>query len=417
MEIANPGWRVNTFFHPARDVIPAILKPMMNALLDSRLEKRSKKTDRPVIKNAAAVLGAAGQIGPAPEGKRFENKWFAGCPAVGGGRNLFAVGILFPYIPDMPMAQVRTSSLILIAAALASSSVQGEQKGPARRLLIADDSVKRLAIVSPDGSLEWELPIGAIHDAQLLPNGNILTQLGWQRVVEVNRGKEIVWEYDSGRMNGNEGRKVEVHAVQRLPDGLTLIAESGPSRLIEVDREGTIRREIKLKVDHPDAHSETRLARKLANGNYLVAQERDGFVREYDRDSRLVWEFEVPLFGRERKGGHGPEAFGNAVFSAERLPNGNTLIGTGNGHSVLEVTPQKKIVWKVEQNDLKGITLAWVTRVERLPNGNTLIGNCHAGPDSPQFIEVTPDKKVVWTFCDFKNFGNSTPVQIVLGQR
>ncbi|NJS13674.1 MAG: hypothetical protein HC788_02470 [Sphingopyxis sp.] len=50
-----------------------------------------------------------------------------------------------------------------------------------RRLLVADDSVKRLAIVAPDGSLEWELKIGAIHDAQLLPNGNILTQLGWQR--------------------------------------------------------------------------------------------------------------------------------------------------------------------------------------------------------------------------------------------
>ena len=55
--------------------------------------------------------------------------------------------------------------------------------------------------------------------------------------------------------------------------------------------------------------------------------------------------------------------------------------------------------------------------MERLPNGNTLIGNCHAGPDNPQFIEVTPDKEVVWTFRDFKNFGNSTPVQIVLGQR
>jgi hypothetical protein len=80
----------------------------------------------------------------------------------------------------------------------------------------------------------------------------------------------------------------------------------------------------------------------------------------------------------------------------------------------LEVTPKKEIIWKVEQNDLPGITLAWVTRVERLPNGNTMIGNCHAGPDNPQFIEVTPDKKVVWTFKDFTNFGNSTPVQAVL---
>ena len=131
----------------------------------------------------------------------------------------------------------------------------------------------------------------------------------------------------------------------------------------------------------------------------------------------MVWEYEVPLFGKARKGGHGPEAFGNSVFSAIRLANGNTLLGGGNGHSVLEVTPNKEIIWKVEQHDLPGITLAWVTRVERLPNGNTLIGNCHAGPENPQFIEVTPEKKVVWTFEDFKNFGNSTPVQAVLEKR
>ena len=122
----------------------------------------------------------------------------------------------------------------------------------------------------------------------------------------------------------------------------------------------------------------------------------------------------MPLFGKERKPGHGPEAFGNFVFSAIRLPNGNTLIGGGNGHCVLEVTPDKEIVWKVDQHDLPGITLAWVTTVERLANGNTVFGNCHAGPDNPQFIEVTKDKKVVWTFKDFKNFGNSMPVQVAL---
>ena len=36
------------------------------------------------------------------------------------------------------------------------------------------------------------------------------------------------------------------------------------------------------------------------------------------------------------------------------------------------------------------------------------------GPNNPQFIEVTKDKKVVWTFKDWKNFGDSMPVQAVL---
>jgi hypothetical protein len=215
-------------------------------------------------------------------------------------------------------------------------------------------------------------------------------------------------------MNGNEGKRVEVHAFQRLPGGRTMIVESGPARILEVDQEGKVQREIKLKVNHPNPHSDTRLVRKIAGGNYLVAHESDGFVREYDAAGRIVWDYEVPLFGKPRKDGHGPEAFGNSLFSAIRLAGGNTLIGGGNGHCVLEVTPKKEIVWKVEQNDLPGITLAWVTRVERLPNGNTLIGNCHAGPDNPQFIEVTPAKKVVWTFKDWKNFGNSMPVQALL---
>jgi Mal s 1 allergenic protein-like len=305
-------------------------------------------------------------------------------------------------------------TLTLCHGAVRAGDAGVTQTGPLRRLLAADDSTRRLAIIARDGSVEWEIKVGAIHDAAVLPGGNILLQQGWTKVVEVTPEKQVVWEYDAAKMNDNDGRPVEVHAFQRLDDGRTMIAESGRARIIEVNSEGKLLHEIKLKVNHPSAHSDTRLVRKIANGNYLVAHESDGAVREYDGAGHIVWEYEVPLFGRERKPGHGPEAFGNAVFSAIRLANGNTLIGGGNGHCVLEVTPKNEIVWKIEQHDLPGITLAWVTRIERLPNGNTLIGNCHAGPDNPQFIEVTSDKNVVWTFRDFKNFGNSMPVQMVL---
>lgn len=167
-------------------------------------------------------------------------------------------------------------------------------------------------------------------------------------------------------------------------------------------------------VRNPHPHADTRNARKTAAGTYLVAHERDGVIREYDGDGTVIWEYDVPLFGREKRGGHGPEAFGDQAYSAVRLANGNTLVGTGNGHAVLEVNPAGEIVWKVEQNDLPGITLAWVTQVECRPDGNTLIVNCHAGPAQPQIVEVTPDKRVVWTFKDFTTFGNSLPVAVVL---
>jgi hypothetical protein len=300
-------------------------------------------------------------------------------------------------------------SLLVLLTASPSAQAAG------RKVLAADYSKKRIAIVNEAGKVEWEHPIRQSHDLHLLPTGNILFQTSWREIVEMTPDKKIVWKYDAGKMNGNEGKKVEVHAFQRLDGGLTMIAESGPGRIIEVDMQGRIRREVKLKLDQSNAHSDTRLVRKTRAGTYLVSHENDTCVREYNSEGKVIWEYEIPMFGKEAKRGHGLEAYGNRVYSAIRLPNGNTLIGTGNGHSVLEVTPGKKVVWSIHQNDLEGIQLAWVTTVARLPNGNTVIGNCHAGPENPQIIEVTSEKEVVWSFKDFDLFGNALASSEVLG--
>jgi hypothetical protein len=305
-------------------------------------------------------------------------------------------------------------SVRLAMALLAVVCLRGQGAEVRHRILAADYSTKRMAIVDAGGNIEWETSIRDIHDMHVLPNGNILCQLGWTRVVEISPDKEIVWSYDSSKSNGNEGKRVEVHAFQPLADGRIMIVESGPGRILEIDRKGKIHREIALKRNSPSAHSDTRMARKTDAGTYLVCQESDGAVREYNASGSVIWDYPVPLFGREPKPGHGPEAFGNSVFGAIRLDNGNTLIATGNGHSLIEVTPSKEIVWAIHQDDLPGIRLAWVTTVAQMPNGNIVFGNCHAGPDNPQIIEVTRDKKVVWTFKDFEHFGNALPVSLVL---
>ncbi|KAB2653392.1 MAG: hypothetical protein DVB31_17485, partial [Verrucomicrobia bacterium] len=100
---------------------------------------------------------------------------------------------------------LRYATLAAICATVPLLCLHAEQTGPKRRLLAADDSTGRLAIVAPDGSLEWETKVSAIHDAWLLPNGNILLQQGWTRVVEMSPDKKTVWEYDAAKMNGNEG--------------------------------------------------------------------------------------------------------------------------------------------------------------------------------------------------------------------
>jgi outer membrane protein assembly factor BamB len=319
------------------------------------------------------------------------------------------------FLDSLEPGMIRLSLLSCLACLLLSADggfATADQL--ARSFYAADSSKGLLARVEDSGEISWRYKIGPLHDLHLLPNGNLLLQTSWTRIVELDpKDNRVVWEYDA-KTNGNENRKVEVHAFQRLAGGLTMIAESGPGRIIEVDREGKIQKEFPLKIEKPHVHHDTRLVRKLDDGHFLVCHENDGAVREYDATGRVVWDYQVPLFGKSRQDGHGPEAFGNQCFAAVRLKNGNTLISTGNGHGVIEVTPEKKIVWSVHQDDLPGIKLAWVTTLQVLKNSHIVLGNCHAGADHPQLIEITKDKKVVWSFNNFKDFGNSLTNSIII---
>lgn len=284
---------------------------------------------------------------------------------------------------------------------------------PAQYKLLAQDR-NHVVVLNAKGDVEWEYPCKyTSHDIDLLPNGNYLLHTSDTTIVEVTPDKRVVWQHESKPTPGHKA--IQIHAFQRLANGNTMISESGNARIIEVDKDDKIVKEFPLTVDHPSSHSDTRLVRKLDNGHYLVAHENDGTVREYDENGKVVWSYKLDLAGRPESPGHGPEGHGNHVYSAYRLPNGNTLIGGGNNNRVIEVTPDGKIVWSVDHDELPGITLAWVTMLEVLPNGNVLIGNCHAGPKNPQLIEVTRDKKVVWSLNDFKNLGNATAATELLG--
>ncbi len=271
-----------------------------------------------------------------------------------------------------------------------------QQSGPPRTFFAADYQKKIAAVIQADDSVAMELPIGDIHDAQPLADGHWLLQTTFQNVIEVDAEGKEVWKYEAGKTDA--GGPIEIHAFRRLDNGLTMIAESGAARIIEVDRDGKILHTIPLTVPAPDPHRDTRLVRPTPDGHYLVAHEALGLVREYDRQGKIVWEYNV----------------GSKLYSAVRLKNGNTLIGTGDGHRVVEVSPDKKIVWELTEKELPGIQLAWITMVDRLPNGNTWIVNCHAGPENPQVLEVSPDKKLVWSFKDFERFGNALPVAVPL---
>jgi len=281
------------------------------------------------------------------------------------------------------------------------------QPTPVSHRLLACDKGKAGVLRDSTGKLEWQTPLPFVaHDVSYLPNGNVLMPISGNTIVErTPDGKEVFKHV--GTPKAPYTGSVEIHAFQRLPSGLTMIAETGNKRIIEVDKDDKIVVETPLTVDKPDAHRDTRMARKLANGHYLVCHENDGMVREYEpKTGKVVWSYALDMDGLPETPTH--QGHGTHVFGAIRLPNGNTLIACGDGNRVIEVNKKGKEVWRVGTTELPGIHLYWVTTLQLLPNGNIVIGNTHAGPENPQLIEVTHDKakKVVWTFQNFTDFGN-----------
>ena len=194
------------------------------------------------------------------------------------------------------MTTPRVLFAALALAALPSFAADTLPPGPPYRLLAQDKG--KVAILGPDGKIEWEVPLRhTAHDIQLLPNGNILLPTDNVTVVEMTPAKKIVWKHVSRPQAPYKGA-VEIHAFQRLADGNTMIAETGNKRIIEVDAEDKVVKEIPLVVDHPDSHRDTRRARKLANGHYLVCHEKDATVREYDDAGKVVWSYKLGLNNR-----------------------------------------------------------------------------------------------------------------------
>jgi hypothetical protein len=302
----------------------------------------------------------------------------------------------------------RTALKSLSAAAL--TAWQAKAAKVSHRLIAQDKGV--IAIIDAQGAVEWvwESRRGA-HDLHLLPNGNVLAPTGrGPEITEVTSEKEVVWQWRSEPVPPYDGR-IEIHGFERYANGNTMIAETGNMRVIEVDRDKKIVSEVKLKVDNPHYHRDTRLVRKTPAGTYLVPHEGDGVVREYNANSEVIWEYRLSLTGPE-SGGH--MGHGTHVYSAYRLPSGNTLIGGGNNNRVLEVNPKGDIVWSIEQNELPGIKLFWVAQLHYLPNGNIVVTNAHAGPDYPQIFEITRNKEVVWTFLNWDTFGDNLTANQIL---
>jgi len=286
-------------------------------------------------------------------------------------------------------------SVLIIVLVLSFFSVSAVQVETVKHSFVcADYTQGKVFVVSAKGKAIWEYPAENCNDIWVLPNGNLLFNTG-HGVKEVTRSKEVVFSYES---------KSEIYACQRLSNGNTFIGECNSGRLLELNPDGKIIKTIKLLPDSVDGgHSFMRNARKLENGNYLVAHYGLDKVCEYDSIGKLV--FEIPIKG-------GPH-------SVIRLPNENTIIACSdhNGEpKVVEVDKKVAIVWQLTKNELPGIELKFMTGMQCLPNGNLLLTNWlghNQFGKAPHAFEITRDKKVVWVFKDSVFLKTMSSIQLI----
>ena len=276
----------------------------------------------------------------------------------------------------------RTLLLLLVSLTLGAA-----EKRAGRSFLMLGGLTQ---IVDASGKATWKYP-AATRDGEVLPNGNLLLTLSKNKaypggaVVEVTRDLKIVWEY--------KGTQSEVNTAVLLPNGNVMLTEAGDKpRLLEVARDGSIQVEIPLGCQTTNHHLQSRMARKLPNGNYLVPQEKT--VREYDAQGKVV---------RERKSPSSP--LDNRAFCCLRNAAGHTLISLTVGNHIIEVDAEGKIVWELRDGDLADVQVNRTTALAWLPNGNIVFSNYAARAPQPKLVEINRRKQVVWSYTDATNQG------------
>jgi hypothetical protein len=262
-----------------------------------------------------------------------------------------------------------------------------------------------------EGKIVWQYTINIkadrggnqeFDDATLLADGNIIYS-SMAGAGMVSPDKKIVWEYKAPVGS-------EVHSVQSIGKDRVLLMRNGtganPAQaMIFNTAANTLEKTVPIPTTSTSVHGQFRHIRMTATNTLLVPHMSESKVVEYDLDGKVLKTIPVP-----------------APWSAVPLKNGNILIAS-NRNFVREVNPQGATVWEFTQADAPAYKLLNTQTAYRLANGNTVISNWCAGkndytewPNTVQFIEVTPDKKVVWALREWKDpldLGPSTSIQFL----
>jgi hypothetical protein len=236
-------------------------------------------------------------------------------------------------------------------------------------------------------------------DATQLSNGNIVFSR-MSGAAMVSPDKKILWNYDAPP-------GTEVHSIEPLGNNRVLIMRNGhPAQAMIINTAtGKTETVIPIPTESKGVHGQFRHIRMMESGNLLVPHLTEGKVVEYDLKGNVI-----------------RTIADRSPWQAVPLTNGNILISGDWNRYVREVDPKGDTVWQFTQADAPGYTLGNFQTADRLANGNTIITCWVAGdddtshwPGSVQILEVTPEKKIVWALSSWKHpdLGPATSVQLL----
>jgi hypothetical protein len=223
-----------------------------------------------------------------------------------------------------------------------------------------------------------------------------------QYVAEITPDKKVVWRYDCENSTGTN--HTEVHTCQPIGlDKVMFVLNGLPPRLMIVNiKTGAVEVNHELPYGQSfnprNIHGQFRRARYTAQGTYLLSYLSENNVVELDKDFNKIWSYSI-----------------RSPWAAIRLKNGNTLITDEADSLTREVNRKGETVWEFKSSDLpEAYKLADAPQTcTRLANGNTIFTSRGGNGKGPQIVELTPDKKVAWVLQDWQTLGGATAVQIL----
>ena len=217
----------------------------------------------------------------------------------------------------------------------------------------------KTVLLNEKSEILWQTK-GYGRDGFVLENGNILVSVA-NVAKEISRDGKLVWSYQLSKGNKELGTCV------RLENGNTLVVERGVKpQLLEVRADGKIEVRVPLQPETANAHMQTRMARKMPNGNYMVPHLLAFAVKEYQPDGTVVRTIKTDLAelgGRKER---------NWPFTAIRVGDGKILSNLTNGNKCVEFDSKGRVAWRLDNSHVDG-RLADPCGGQRLTNGNTVI--------------------------------------------